>query len=576
MIRKLKGCFIAVLLLLQAWPVTASAAGGDMICLTAAKQTVQPGELLTVAVEGQRLSNLYGAEIRLAYDSGKLRFKSAQRRVSGGAIYEVKPMVTEGGLVLAFTRTGRNTPGLTGDMPLYELSFEAIATGSAAVSLTSATLVDDQAASRSAALGEGVSVDIRYASSSGESTPSPVPTPTPAPGSTPSGSPGIFIVEAAAQSSAEGVKAVAELGAALDSKGTESIRVVVSAPPETVQMQVQLPVRQVLAAFGSRIQTIEIDTGLVQVMLHPGLVTHLSGSPAEGLVLAVAKADAGSLSAAVREKLNGQSILYGFSLSVGGQAIGKLGNGEITVNLPYRLKGGETPHQVVVYDLSRSSDAPAAIKNSRYNPETGMVVFKPAEHFGQYAAVYANIIFQDMADAAWAKEYVETLAAREVIRGVGDNRFDPHSRVTRAQFVTMLMEAAGRDGGAGSREAASPFRDMEDGQWYSRAIATAGELGIIQGREDGTFGPNDGISRQDMAVMLYRTAMLLRVEGVSRIEDAPSFADGEDIAGYAAEAVAAMEASGIMDGFEHKRFLPQEPSTRAQAAAVVFRFYMKL
>lgn len=78
-----------------------------------------------------------------------------------------------------------------------------------------------------------------------------------------------------------------------------------------------------------------------------------------------------------------------------------------------------------------------------------------------------------------------------------------------------------------------------------------------------------------MAVLLYRMAKLLGVDGFSLTEGVPSFSDREEIGDYAAEAVAAMQTAGIMDGLEFNRFLPLMPSTRAQAAAVVFRFYLR-
>lgn len=574
--RKLGAILIAVVLLLQAWPIIASAARDDVICLTAARQALQPGEMLTVAVEGQRLSNLYGAEIRLAYDSGKLKFKSAERRVSGGAIYDVKPIVTDGGMMLAFTRTGRNTPGLTGDALLYDLIFEAVAAGLAEISVTSATLVDDHAASRSADLGESVSVEIRHASPSDEPTPSPSPAPAPAPPrtsalvSTPSDSPGVFLVEAEAELTDDGIMAVAELDEALNNTGAEIIRVVVGAPPDTVKVQIRLHIGQILAALNNKVQAIEIDTGSARVSMNAEYLNLLSGSSTDDLLLVVEKVDVGSLPAAVQERLSGQSAIYDFSLSIGSQPAESLGNRNITILLPYSLKAGENPHKVVVYRLAGSNSVPETVKTSKYDPETGMAAFKP-EHFSRYAAVYADITFRDMADAAWAVDSVEALAVRDIIHGVGDNRFDPGAQITRAQFVTMLMQAFDLD----NRESVSPFRDVEDGQWYSRAIATAGKLGIVQGREDGTFGINEGISRQDMAVLLYRMAKLLGVDGFSLTEGVPSFSDREEIGDYAAEAVAAMQTAGIMDGLEFNRFLPLMPSTRAQAAAVVFRFYLR-
>ena len=110
------------------------------------------------------------------------------------------------------------------------------------------------------------------------------------------------------------------------------------------------------------------------------------------------------------------------------------------------------------------------------------------------------------------------------------------------------------------------FMDVNTDSWYYSAVAAAYANGIINGKDDGSLGIGENITREDMAVMAYRA---LKLSG----NEACTFKDSEDISEYARDAVGAMSKLGIINGFDDNTFGPKSHATRAQAAKIVYEIY---
>ncbi|WP_141692407.1 S-layer homology domain-containing protein [Paenibacillus pectinilyticus] len=127
--------------------------------------------------------------------------------------------------------------------------------------------------------------------------------------------------------------------------------------------------------------------------------------------------------------------------------------------------------------------------------------------------------------------------------------------------------------------ATTTFTDVESGAWYANAIASAQKAGLVQGKDDGSFGVNDQISREDMAVLIYRVSKM-QGSGTFKtsvaIDKSSTFFDIEQSSVYAREAVNALLQAGIMNGMNNGYFEPKSSSTRAQAAAVLYRLYQEM
>lgn len=167
--------------------------------------------------------------------------------------------------------------------------------------------------------------------------------------------------------------------------------------------------------------------------------------------------------------------------------------------------------------------------------------------------------FNDLAGSEWAKEAIEELSKKDILSGYDDGSFRPNNTITRNEFITMLMRAFEKT----DDSAEYPFTDGDAGAWYAKYIASAHKIGVLSGYEDGRFGDGENITRQDMAVMIYRLA------GMDKQETETLFADDDQILDYAKDAVYTLAAKGIISGMGENRFEPQAFATRAQAARIL-------
>ncbi len=176
-------------------------------------------------------------------------------------------------------------------------------------------------------------------------------------------------------------------------------------------------------------------------------------------------------------------------------------------------------------------------------------------------------IFSDINDAPWAQEAIEYLANEKIIAGKGDGKFYPNDTVTREEFVKIIVEAFDLS----DKNATASFADVDAGRWSYNYIASAYATGIITG-DGNNFNPSSQMTRQDMAVVIYRVAEYLgeQLPGVPE----SSFDDQVRIASYAQEAVSVLVGAGIINGTGDNRFTPLGIVTRAQAAKIVYELIM--
>lgn len=176
------------------------------------------------------------------------------------------------------------------------------------------------------------------------------------------------------------------------------------------------------------------------------------------------------------------------------------------------------------------------------------------------------ISFKDVTEDHWAKTYIEAMAAEGIIAGKGDGIFDPDGKVTRAEFAKLITAVMG----IVDEEATVEFSDIKGDEWYVSYVAAAYKAGIITGRPDGTFAPNETITRQDMAVMIARA---INAEKPENIDEIINFADKDEIADYAKEAIAIAVKANIITGKPENKMDPTGTTTRAEAATVIYKLF---
>ena len=188
-----------------------------------------------------------------------------------------------------------------------------------------------------------------------------------------------------------------------------------------------------------------------------------------------------------------------------------------------------------------------------------------------YAAWTRNRFFEDVTIADWFYDDVMFVCGRGVMQGVSDTRFGPHLTATRAMMATILW----RMEGSPAPTAEARFTDVRYGQWYSEAVAWTAQSGVYTGYADGSFRPNDSITREQLAAILYRYAKYKGVD-VSVGEDTNilSYADAAEISDYAFPAMQWACGAGVMQG-SNGNLLPRGRATRAQIAAMLHRYLVK-
>ncbi|WHH57318.1 S-layer homology domain-containing protein [Petroclostridium sp. X23] len=335
------------------------------------------------------------------------------------------------------------------------------------------------------------------------------------------------------------------------------------------EVETKFPADILSTAKTSGIDRIAVDTGIATVAIASDALKDSIVSGAEKIELSVAAVDKTQLSAEIAEKVGSQPV-YDFNLSVDGNKISKFeGENPIEISVDYTLAAGEDPDKIVIYYINDNGEL-EAVKNCRYDPDTGKVTFK-TNHFSKYTVKESDVTFKDVSTVPWAKTSIEALAGRGIIGGIGEDKFDPDSNITREQFAKMIVEAFDLMDEA----ATTTLSDVDKNAWYAKHIASAQKSGVINGIGDSKFGVGSKISRQDMAVMAYRAALKAnaRLETTNAKEE---FADEESIDSYAVEAVYAMLQANIINGVGSNTFRPKDYTTRAAAAKVIYLLYKTL
>ena len=176
--------------------------------------------------------------------------------------------------------------------------------------------------------------------------------------------------------------------------------------------------------------------------------------------------------------------------------------------------------------------------------------------------------FTDLSECKWAQPAIEYLTKINMIKGYDDNTFKPFKNISRAEFISILARKY-----LPNESYPQSFSDVETGSWYFDYIENAFNNGIIKGKDNDIFAPDANISRQDIAVILFRLAGFI---GREISGTAAEFADDPDIASYAKDAVYALKSAGIINGYENGKFNPNASATRAEAAQMIYNFILFL
>lgn len=217
-----------------------------------------------------------------------------------------------------------------------------------------------------------------------------------------------------------------------------------------------------------------------------------------------------------------------------------------------------------------------------YNPETKEFEFVPvtakekdgkteltinSTQNGVFMVVDVDKTFSDI-DSHWAKENIEQLASKLLVNGFTDQTFKPENNITRAEFTALLTKALTLSSPASGRT----YSDISSTDWYADAVGAASSAGLISGYADGTFKPEQYITREEAAVLMLKAIAIAGKNTDHRYDSAlDDFQDSGDISDWAKDALALLVEEGIISGVSNTKLSPDTNTTRAQAAVILAR-----
>jgi hypothetical protein len=243
----------------------------------------------------------------------------------------------------------------------------------------------------------------------------------------------------------------------------------------------------------------------------------------------------------------------------------------VTISIPYKPTAAElaNPESIIIWYIDGSGKA-VSIPNGHYDPATGTVIFATT-HFSCYGVGFNKVSFKDVAANTWYGKAVDFIAARGISTGTGNGNYSPLAKLTRVEFLVMMMRAYGIEPDASRSD---NFADAGS-TYYTDYLAAAKKLGISVGVGNNMFAPGKEITRQELFTLLYNGLKVIGrlPEGMTE-KPLSSFSDAGQVASWAKDAMTLMTETGIISG-SNGRLSPTNTTTRAEMAQVLYNLLSK-
>ena len=330
----------------------------------------------------------------------------------------------------------------------------------------------------------------------------------------------------------------------------------------------EIPGTYLCSSSGGDMLTFSTDAGSVTI---PGNMLTGTGLESSGDIgITIGEGDKSSLPDHVREAVGERPIVQ-LALTMDGEKENWSNpDAPVTVTIPYKPTKEElaNPEHITVWYIDGEGNV-VEVPNGRYDPVTGTVIFATT-HFSRYAVVYVHKTFDDLGGVEWARQQIEVLASKGILKGIAGKEYGPQINITRADFLYYLVRTLGVDA-----KLEGNFDDISRDAHYYKEIGLAKKLGITSGTGNNKFNPEASITRQDMMVLTENALrMLNKLEVQGTASDLDKFADKSLIAAYAVNSVASVVKEGLIVG-SGDRINPLGNTTRAEAAAFLYRIYNK-
>ena len=362
-------------------------------------------------------------------------------------------------------------------------------------------------------------------------------------------------------------KDLSEAISAAKKSGEDTVTIMPEIKGKVNGIAVSLPKSAAANAAKQGVQLI-VETDKARVSLRAEVLGELAKNSGSELKLEITEKRAEEVSDKLaHENLDGASIVE-VTLMIDGKPVTVFGGKKLLIDIPVdskRFRAGDTCRVLVL------SDDGAAERTSGQCIKKNDALFVRVEttHLSTFVVMRdAALPFTDVADTAWYADAVQYVYENGLMTGVSESEFAPDGTATRGQIVTILWRLAGSP----VVNYAMRYADMDEGAWYGEAVRWAASTGVVTGYSESSFGPNDAITREQLAAILYRYVKT-QGQGFTGMWYFPlRYDDAASISSWADEAMHWCVMKGLLNGTSETTLSPQLTATRAQLAAILQRF----
>jgi hypothetical protein len=345
----------------------------------------------------------------------------------------------------------------------------------------------------------------------------------------------------------------------------------VKMPQGTSSLSLTLSQAALQSLTSANTQSLEIDGGIASLNLDLEALKEIQKQGTGSVTITIIPVQ--NLSAAAK-KLIGKRPVYDVTISYvkDGKTVNitSLGKGSATLSFPYTPGNNEAVGYLFGVYVDGKGNA-TRIPGSAYDANSRSIIFS-ADHFSVYGVGYTTPTekYTDIANH-WAKESIDYAVGRGLFSGTADTKLSPDMAMDRGMLVTVLSRLAGADVSAYKT---SSFSDVAMGKYYLPYVEWAYKKGIIDGIGNGKFAPERAVTREEIALILQNYAKATGYK-LPITREAIAFADASSIGSIYKTTVTAMQQAGVMMGGSGNKFNPKTGATRAEVAAMLYR-YIKL
>jgi uncharacterized repeat protein (TIGR02543 family) len=356
---------------------------------------------------------------------------------------------------------------------------------------------------------------------------------------------------------------------AADDKGIKTVVINVPDLDGAKAYEPMLPASFVAAGDASK--AVKIKTGVATVTIPGNMLNMADTGGVQNVALTIAAGDKSKLDAAVQSQVGNRPVIE-LNLKVDGkQTNWNNDSAPVTVAVPYTPTAEEltNPESILIWYIDGSGKA-ISVPNGHYNASAGTVTFTTT-HFSYYAVNYNKVSFNDVAASVWYNKAVGFIAARSITTGTDNGNYSPEAKLTRGEFIVMMMRAYG------IVPVTSPSDNFSDAgnTYYTGYLAAAKRLGISAGVGSNMFAPGKEITRQEMFTLLYNAMKALdQLPRGNAGKPLSAFDDTDKIAVWAKDAMKLLTEKGMIRG-SGGNLSPAGTTTRAEMAQLLYSLLSK-